>query len=145
MSFKQRVAPTNKTQKIYLVIQYAKLKKAPRNQNFKIWLQEWEKVYTKCVELKLPKIKGNQSMRDFVYVVELISLSWLEYWKNKFQRLNWKKEMLLSFFKLAKLYQNHYYTELTQKGKILQKSFAATFKGKPSELLKPKPKSSANE
>ena len=61
-----------------------KLKKAPQNQNFKIWLQEWEKVYIKCFELKLLKIKGNQLVRDFIYVIELISLSWLKYWKNKF-------------------------------------------------------------
>ena len=61
-------------------------------------------MYTECVELKLPKIKGNWSMRDFMYAVKLVSPSWSEYWKNKFQRLNWKKETLLNFFKLVELY-----------------------------------------
>ena len=41
-------------------------------------------MYTKCMELKLPEIEGNQLVRDFAYTVELVLLSWLEYWKNKF-------------------------------------------------------------
>ena len=73
---------------MHLATQYAKLKKVFRNQNFEAWLQEWEKVYTECVELKLPKIKGNWLVKDFAYTVKSISPSWLEYWKNKFQRLD---------------------------------------------------------
>ena len=102
-------------------------------------------MYTECVELKLPEIEGNWLVRDFTYAIESISPNWLEYWKNKFQRLNWKKEELPSFFELVKLYQNHCCTELTQKGKTPQRSFAATFKGEPSKSLIPKPKLSANE
>ena len=104
MSLKKRVAPTDEARKMHLATQYAKLRKAPRNQNFEAWLQEWEKVYTECVELKLPEIEGNRSVRDFAYAVESVSPSWSEYWKNEFQRLDWKKEELLSFFKLVKLY-----------------------------------------
>jgi len=81
---KKRVVFTNKAWKMYLATQYAKLKKAPKNQNFEVWLQEWEKVYTECVELKLPEIKGNWSIKDFVYAIKSVLLSWLEYWKNKF-------------------------------------------------------------
>jgi hypothetical protein len=75
VSLKKRVAPSDEARKIYLATKYAKLKKAPRNQNFEVWIQEWEKVYTECVELKLPEIKGNQSVRDFVYAVKSISSS----------------------------------------------------------------------
>ena len=89
---------------MHLATQYTKLKKVPRNQNFKIWLQEWEKVYTEYVEQKLPEIEGNWLVRDFAYAVKSVSLSWLEYWKNKFQRLDWKKEKLPSFFKMVELY-----------------------------------------
>ena len=117
VSFKQKVAFTNKAQKMHLVTQYAKLKKVLKNQNFEVWLQKWEKVYMECVELKLLKIEGNWLVKDFVYAVESVLLSWLEYWKNKFQRLDWKKKMFLSFIKLTKLYQNHCYMELAQKGK----------------------------
>ena len=130
---------------MHLATQYTKFKKVPRNQNFKAQLQKWEKVYTKYVELKLPKIKDNWLMKDFAYAVKSILLSWLEYWKNKFQRLDWKKETLLSFFKLVELYQNHCHIELAQKGKTPQRSFTATFKGELSESLKLKPKLSANE
>ena len=148
MSLKKRVAPSDEARKIYLATKYAKLKKAPRNQNFEVWIQEWEKVYTECVELKLPEIEGNRSVRDFVYAVESISSSWSEYWKNEFQRLDWKKEELPSFFELAELYRNHCRTELAQKGKTPQGSFAATFKGEPSEspaTPESKPEPSANE
>ena len=145
MLLKQKVAPTNKAQKMQLVTQYTKLKKAPKNQNFKIWLQKWEKMYTEYVEQKLPEIKSNQLVRDFMYAVKSVSLSRSEYWKNKFQRLDWKKETLLNFFKLVKLYQNHYHIELTQKAKILQRFFAATFKKKLNKSLKPKPELSANK
>ena len=69
------------------------------------------------MELKLLKIKGNQLVKDFMYAVESVLLSWSEYWKNEFQRLDWKKETLPSFFKLAKLYQNHCHMEFAQKGK----------------------------
>ena len=72
MSLKKRVVPSNKAQKIYLATKYTKLKKAPQNQNFKVWIQEWEKVYTEYIELKLPKIEGNWLVRDFVYTVESI-------------------------------------------------------------------------
>jgi len=46
--------------------------------------------------------------------------------------------MLLSLFKLTKIYQNHYYIELAQKGKNPQRSFTATFKGELSKSLTPK-------
>ncbi len=90
-------------------------------------------MYTECVELSLPEVEGNRLVRDFAYAVKSISPSWLEYWKNEFQRLDWKKKTLLTFFELAEIYQNHRRTELAQKGKTPQGSFAATFKGKPNE------------
>ena len=123
VSLKQRVAPIDKAQKTLLATQYVKLKKAPRNQNFKVQVQEWEKVYTKCVELGLPEVKGNQSVKDFAYTVELISPSWSEYWKNEFQWLDQKKKTFLSFFELTEIYRNHRCTELAQKGKNPQRSF----------------------
>ena len=79
VSLKQRVAPTDEARKILLATQYGKLKKALRNQNFEVWVQEWEKVYTECVELGLPEVEGNRSVRDFVYAVESTSPSWSEY------------------------------------------------------------------
>ena len=147
VSLKQRVAPTDEARKILLATQYGKLKKALRNQNFEVWVQEWEKVYTECVELGLPEVEGNRSVRDFVYAVESTSPSWSEYWKNEFQRLDWKKKTLPSFFEITEIYRNHRRTELAQKGKNPQGSFAATFKGEPSESPTPesKPESSADE
>jgi len=61
-------------------------------------------VYTKCKELDLPKVNGNQLVRDFIYIVDLITLSWSKFWKNQLKRIEWKKEKLPSFFKLVKIY-----------------------------------------
>jgi hypothetical protein len=76
-------------------------------------------VYTKYKELKLPDVDGDCLIRDFVYIVKLITPSWSEYWKNEFKRLEWKNKKLLSFFKLVKIYRNHRRIELAQKGKNL--------------------------
>jgi len=61
-------------------------------------------VYTKCKELGLPEINSNYLVRDFVYIVNLIILSWSKYWKNQLKRMEWKKEKLPGFFKLVKIY-----------------------------------------
>jgi len=39
-------------------------------------------VYTKYKELGLPKINSNRLVRDFIYIVNIITLSWSKYWKN---------------------------------------------------------------
>jgi hypothetical protein len=43
-------------------------------------------VYTECKELNLPEINSSCLVTDFAYIVELIILSWLEYWKNKLDK-----------------------------------------------------------
>jgi hypothetical protein len=43
-------------------------------------------VYTKYKELKLPKVNGSRSVMDFIYIIESITPSWLEYWKNKLDK-----------------------------------------------------------
>ena len=86
---------------------------------------------------------------DFVYTVKSITLSWLEYWKNKLNKHKWEKKTLLTFFKLVKIYQNYYRLKLAYKGKTLEASFIATLKDKLSKLpnLKPilKPKLLVNK
>ena len=111
-------------------------------------MQEWEKVYTECVELKLSDVDGNWLIKDFIYAVESVSPGWLEYWKNNIQNCEWEKKKLPTFFKLVVIYQNTCCIELTLKGKLLQGSFAATLKGELSELLvtlKLKPELSVDE
>ena len=75
-------------------------------------MQEWEKVYTECKELKLPEVDGDRSVKDFAYAVELITLSWSEYWKNEPDKREWEKKTLPTFFKLVEIYQNYRYREL---------------------------------
>jgi hypothetical protein len=66
IALKQRVAPTNQTRKIELVNQYQKLKKAPRSQNLDTWLQQWEKTYKECKQLKLPDVEDDRLLYDFL-------------------------------------------------------------------------------
>ena len=61
-------------------------------------------MYTKCKEQALPKVDSNCLVKDFVYVVKSIILSWLEYWKNKLDKREWEKKMLFTFFELVKIY-----------------------------------------
>ena len=50
-----------------------------KNQNFKVQVQEWEKVYTKYIKLGLPEVESNQLVRDFIYTIKLTLLSQSEY------------------------------------------------------------------
>ena len=145
VSLKQRIAPTDDARKLRVATKYAKLKKAPRNQNFEVWLQEWETVYTECKELDLPEVNGDRSVKDFVYAVDSITPSWSEYWKNQLERLEWKKKTLPTFFELVEIYRNHRRTELAQRDENSQGSFAVTFKNELSKSSNSKPESSANE
>ena len=61
-------------------------------------------MYTECKELDLPEIDNSQLVIDFVYIVELITLSWLEYWKNELDKREWEKKTLPTFFKPVKIY-----------------------------------------
>ena len=61
-------------------------------------------MYTKCKELDLLKIDSSCLVMDFIYIVKLIILSWLEYWKNELNKCKWEKEMLFTFFKLVEIY-----------------------------------------
>ena len=94
MSLKKAVAPTDDAWKVDLATQYLKIKKALKSQNIEKWLREWEKVYNDCKKVKLPKVDGDRSVKDFVYAVESALLGWLEYWKNELQNLKRKKEKL---------------------------------------------------
>ena len=69
-------------------------------------------MYTKCKEQALPKVDGNHLVKDFIYIVESITPSWLEYWKNELNKREWEKKTLPTFFKLVEIYQNHRRIEL---------------------------------
>ena len=59
VALKERVAPTNSTHQFHLSNQYAKVKTGSRNQNFKTWLQEWEKIYNNYKKIDLLDMQSN--------------------------------------------------------------------------------------
>ncbi|OCL01418.1 hypothetical protein AOQ84DRAFT_383769 [Glonium stellatum] len=126
VSLKQRVALSDNVRKIQLASQYAKIKRIPRNQNYEVWLQEWEKIYTECKALALPEVDGDRSVKDFVYAVDSASPGWSNYWKNELLKLEWKKERLPSFFDLIELYRNNRRMEDSQKARSPKGYFATT-------------------
>ena len=95
-------------------------------------------MYTECKEQALPEVDSNRSVKDLAYAVELITPSWLEYWKNELNKREWEKKMLPTFFKLVEIYRNYRRTELAQRGGTSRGSFGVTFK---DELLNSKPES----
>ena len=76
----------------------------PHNQNFKVWLQKWKKVYIECKEQALPKIDGNYLVTDFAYAVESITPVWSDFWKNQCEMLKWEKKTFPTFFELVEIY-----------------------------------------
>ena len=38
-------------------------------------MQKWEKVYTEYIKLKLLKVDGNWSVKDFIYTIKFVLLS----------------------------------------------------------------------
>ena len=37
-------------------------------------MQEWEKVYTEYIKLKLPKVDSNRLIKDFIFIIKSILL-----------------------------------------------------------------------
>ena len=101
---KQQVVSTNNAQKLQFATQYTKLKMGPQSQNIKIWLQQWEKIYTKCKVLGLPEVDSDHSVKDFVFAMQLVTPNWSDYWKNEMQKIEWRKETLPTFFDLVEIY-----------------------------------------
>jgi len=55
------------------------LKKRLRIKTLKFNYKSRKKVYIKCIELGLPKVDSNYLVKDFIYIVKLIILSWSKY------------------------------------------------------------------
>jgi len=77
---KQRVAPTNQAQKLELSNQYHKMKMPPRNQDLETWLQQWEKVYKKCKDLKLPDVEGDRPLYSFLNAISTTAPEFSNIW-----------------------------------------------------------------
>ena len=73
VALKQRVVPTDQARKIELINQYQKLKKASGGQNLDTWLQQWEKAYKECKQLKLPDAEDNRLLYDILNAISGIA------------------------------------------------------------------------
>jgi hypothetical protein len=114
VALKGRVAPTDSARQLYLSTQYAKVKTGPKNQNFEVWLQEWEKTYNDCKKIDLPDVQGDRAIRDFLMAVEPVSPNWALTWRVEFDKHDWAEDHVISISRLVEIYRNYRRLEAAQ-------------------------------
>jgi hypothetical protein len=107
VALKQRVAPTDQAKKIELINQYQKLKEAPHSQNLDTWLQQWEKTYKKCKQLKLPDVEGDRPLYDFLNAISGIAPEFTNVWTINIQMKLDSGETLPDLYKIVELFRNN--------------------------------------
>jgi len=130
VALKERVAPTDSARQLYLYTQYATVKKGPKNQNLKVWLQDWEKTYNDCKKIDLPDVQGDRVIRDFLMAVEPGSPNWALTWRVKFNKHDWAKDHVISISRLVEIYRNYQRLETAQDSRDQLSINAVNFKGK---------------
>ena len=106
-ALKQRVAPTDQARKIELINQYQKLKKAPRSQNLDTWLQQWEKTYKECKQLKLPDVQDDHPLYDFLNAISGIAPEFANVWTINIQMKLDSGDALPDLYKIVELFRNN--------------------------------------
>ena len=129
VALKQRVAPTDQARKIELITQYQKLKKAPRGQNLDTWLQQWEKTYKECKQLKLPDVEDDRPLYDFLNAISGIAPEFANVWTINIQMKLDNGDALPNLYKIVELFRNNRRLSNAQKGLATHGAFPATFQG----------------
>jgi hypothetical protein len=138
-ALKQRVAPTNRTRKIELVNQYQKLKKAPRSQNLDTWLQQWEKTYKECKQLKLPDV--DRLLYGFLNAFSGIAPDSANVWTINIQMKLDSGDALPDLYKIVELIRNNRRLSNAQKGLATHSAFPTSFRGQSIDKNESKKKS----
>ncbi len=119
-ALKNRVMLTDLTRKMKLSNYYQKMKKILKTQHIKIWLHEWEKIYTNYKTLALSDIINDQLLHDFLHAVSDISLSFCDRWKIEIQKKQMKRKTLSDLYKILKFFQNDHQLIMTQKSNFCE-------------------------
>ena len=107
VTLKQRVAPTDQARKIELINQYQKVKEAPRTQNLNTWLQQWEKTFKECKQLKLPDVEDDRPLYDFLNVISGIAPEFANIWTINIQMKPDNSNALPDLYKIVELFRNN--------------------------------------
>ena len=85
-TFKNGIAPTDKSRELRPRARYDKLRKGPGNQNIEAWLCEWQQMYYEASACKLAEVQGDRAITDFLLA---ISTKHPSYAYSEMSNLNW--------------------------------------------------------
>jgi hypothetical protein len=88
ISFKRRLAPTERNRKLDLVRQYQLLRKVPTNSSISEWLQRLELVCSQCEEAGMPEGQGDRAVNDFLAAIEPLDSGFSTYWKHHMENMD---------------------------------------------------------
>jgi hypothetical protein len=74
-ALKRRLAPTDRARELELIHQYNELKKPPTSHGIDKWLQQWEKIYTDALAIKLPDVQKDRPLYDFLQAIKGLDAS----------------------------------------------------------------------
>ena len=107
VALKQRVAPTDQARKIELISQYQKLKNTPDSHNLDTWLQQWEKTYKECKQLRLPDVEDDRPLYDFLNAISGIAPEFANVWTINIQMKLDSGDALPDLYKIVELFRNN--------------------------------------
>ena len=125
-ALKRYVALTDQAHKMELLAKYQKLKKAPRTQGIETWIQQWEKTYQDCKDLKLANVEHDQPQYDFLYAISSISPEFANYWLINLESKAYKNTPLLDIYALSEQFQNSHCAS-SIRNKVIHKFFLTIF------------------
>jgi len=132
-ALKKRAAPTDRARKIELIQQYQKLKEAPQAVNIEAWLQQWEKTYKECKELKLPDVDDDRPLYDFLQAVHSLAPEFSSIWTITIQAKLDASEELPDLYKIVELFRNNWRLVSAQRRRGSHSAYAASFQKQSEE------------
>jgi hypothetical protein len=132
VALRWRIAPTDRARKTELSQRYGKLKKALRSQNIEAWLQTWEQTYTECKQLKIPIVKDNLPLYNFLNVIANIAPEFSSVWMVNLETLEADGKSLPDIFRIIGLFRDHQQLANARRSKG-SSAFPASLKDQPLE------------
>src|SRR5438034_1288944 len=109
-----------------------KLKKALRTQEIETWIQQWEKTYQDCKDLKLANVEHDQPQYDFLHAISSISPEFANYWLINLESKAYEGTPLPNIYALIEQFWNSHRAS-SIRNKATHGTFPAIFQGKSAE------------
>jgi hypothetical protein len=106
-ALKKRIAPTDRARELEVTRQYRDLQKAPKNQQIKKWIEQWEKIHADAENLDLLDIKNGRPLYDFLNAVRTISPGFADTKIGIINKRLAENKELPSLYNILKQYRNY--------------------------------------